>query len=217
MEPIVITHAHFCLSFDALSSEDKATVLEKYQDWNIDYDWWDSVYKWFEEYALAEYGVKVDPERISFRGFYSQGDGASFTGHVVDIEKVIASGKPTRRYHRPEQFNRVIRYMFNECGLSLTTHSTGFYDTSQATEIERYKVNPHETYYPGQQDAYVFAEDALEWLESQWVDICNELAYSLYSNLEQAYDYLTSDEALAESFEANECLFEIGTGKMVYR
>lgn len=74
-------------SFDELSSEAKKHAIDSNRDYSIEgYDWWDAIIEGFVE-DMEEIGLEnVDPQ---FSGFYSQGDGASFTARVRDNEKFL--------------------------------------------------------------------------------------------------------------------------------
>ena len=61
-------------------------VLEEYRDWTTDHDWWDYIYEnWIEKLG----GLGFNDVEISFSGFWSQGDGASFTAKSIDVAKYI--------------------------------------------------------------------------------------------------------------------------------
>lgn len=69
-----------------ISSQAMDKVRSYLQDVATDGDWYDYVYGVWKE-ALEQIGFgDID---ISFRGFCSQGDGASFTAKVWDFEKLI--------------------------------------------------------------------------------------------------------------------------------
>jgi len=87
------------LHFNQLNDEAKERAREWYRDSGLDYDWWVHVYdEWKAE--LKEMGF--DNVDISFSGFSSQGDGASFTADRFDFLKWAnwhMSNKPTERGH----------------------------------------------------------------------------------------------------------------------
>lgn len=62
-----------------------------YIEIDLHYDWYESTSEWFLE-ILDAAGVSAEVKDISFSGFWSQGDGASFTGNFylneVDIPKL---------------------------------------------------------------------------------------------------------------------------------
>lgn len=73
-------------NFDDLSDDAKENAMEHYAysdpNW-LDYEWWDGVYEDFTE-EMEKFGVyDID---ISWSGFNSQGDGASFTSDKIESE-----------------------------------------------------------------------------------------------------------------------------------
>lgn len=68
----------------------KESVLERVRQWlgdaNTDDNWYEYDYELWEK-ALESIGL-MDP-KIQFSGFWSQGDGASFTADWIDKEKLI--------------------------------------------------------------------------------------------------------------------------------
>src|ERR1035441_4221080 len=63
-----------------LSPAAQKRARDWYREHCLDYEWWDSDYDHWKE-KLGELGfTKV---AIKFSGFYSQGDGASFTASVI--------------------------------------------------------------------------------------------------------------------------------------
>jgi hypothetical protein len=53
-------------------------IIEKYRDINTDFDWYNYT---IEEFVgeMESKGLDIDPKNVKFSGFWSQGDGASFT------------------------------------------------------------------------------------------------------------------------------------------
>lgn len=86
-------------TFQQLDDAGKERARDNYRTSGLDYDWWDHIYEeWHEE--LREMGFS-NPE-ISFSGFASQGDGASFTANGFDFLKWanwFMSSKPVERGH----------------------------------------------------------------------------------------------------------------------
>ncbi len=85
--------------FDKLSDEAKEVAREWYREHMNDYEWWDHIYdEWKEELNdMGFYNVE-----IAFSGFWSQGDGASFTADSFDLEKWTKwffSDKPKEQGH----------------------------------------------------------------------------------------------------------------------
>lgn len=73
---------------DNISPERKAALIEKYHDINVedDFPWYECVFEDFHA-EMSTCGVEV--EDILFSGFWSQGDGACFSGNVYDWSKLF--------------------------------------------------------------------------------------------------------------------------------
>lgn len=71
--------------FDELEGRAKEHARNKLIEWATDHEWWDGVYD-----LAKEDGAKrgFDIEDIRFSGFWSQGDGASWTGSV-DVKQFV--------------------------------------------------------------------------------------------------------------------------------
>jgi hypothetical protein len=74
-------------SFEELSPEAQKNALDNNRDLNVDYEGWeDGVAEGFKE-DMREIGI--DDITISYSGFHSQGDGASFTSDDIDTRKLF--------------------------------------------------------------------------------------------------------------------------------
>lgn len=71
--------------FDELEGRAKEKAAETLRDWATDHEWWDAVYAIAKEDG-AKRGFEI--EDIRFSGFWSQGDGASWTGSV-DVKQFV--------------------------------------------------------------------------------------------------------------------------------
>ena len=177
----------------------KEKLIEKYRYANVEYfNWWEFIFYDFIEDA-AKKGFEVEFEDISFSGFCSQGDGASFTGNV-DVEKFLL-------YHKAgNEFRGILNAMRNfGGGVAIVRNSYGYshektcglggddiydaieYYTQEDKDGERRKKLMNDR------------EKVLSWIEDVRLQLCKEL----YKMLEKEYEYLTSDKAVLESIEAN--------------
>ena len=64
-------------TFEELTKERQRVEIENYKDINVNHDWYTDTISEFEQ-ALGVLGFREI--RTEFSGFWSQGDGASFTG-----------------------------------------------------------------------------------------------------------------------------------------
>ena len=183
MKKIIIT----VYSFDELSDEakQKAIETERHNELRLDYKWWDGVFDNFRE-QFKEIGI--DNADFAFSLSYTQGDYAKLTKGEIDMEKIIP-----KLSFRLEEY---IKYYTSACIIN-----------GDATfDFDDYKEHP--CIY----DYYDYYEKVVEQLEKWLNDKIEELNGELYMALQEEYEYLQSDEVIAEEFKDNETLFyEDGT------
>lgn len=180
-----------------------------YREGGSDHDWYDAVYEDFQRIVeilgihlntrtvrLVGGGTREDP-CIWFTGFWSQGDGASWTG-IYAYRK--SSAADLRAYAPQDQTLQSIaarlqaaqRQNFYQLRAKVTHRGNYYHSYSMAIEVTR--DGPFSQEIAG--DAEVIIVNALR-----------DLAKWLYRQLEQEYDYLTSDEAVDEMLIANSYTF----------
>lgn len=167
-----------------LSPEAKERALAWLAE-GLDYEWWDSVYDDAKEVGEC-LGVRVDD--ISFSGFYSQGDGCCFSGYYTYRK---GWKKALKDYASKDQ--ELIRI-----GQELQSiQRESFY--SLAGEIkggDRYWRTNIELHWQ-----YSAHEQAIN-------DVLSNFADWIYNNLRREYEWLTSEEQLIETAEANGYMFD---------
>lgn len=179
-------------------------LIEKYRDINVDHDWWDCVYDCFRE-DMEQAGIEVDDMRFS--GFWSQGDGASFTGYM--------RSKPFFDHHKlAETYPYITKLMAMGGDFTLSITRTGHrYVHENTVSVDLSFTDMFYTIVPrddgGLRDAIAEQWDKL--LDAEYLalidtvqDIVRDYCRDLYHRLEEEYDYLTSDEAVWEAIVANE-------------
>lgn len=182
-----------------MTEDQKAALIERYRDINVDYRWWDYTYDDFAVICKI-LGIEMDKHGPSFSGFWSQGDGASFTGSFtpVGIEKAPA----LMREHAPkdEELHRIADKL---CEINLiyfakfygSIKRSGHYCHSHAMSVEIGMSDEEEDYWP---------DEVFEIVETTFQDLMRDLADWLYAQLEAEYDHLTSDEVVWDAIVANE-------------
>jgi len=192
-----------------LSESAKERARAWYQEECLDYDWHEWVYEDFETVCgllgvtlrtshvpLMGGGTRETP-RVFFRGFWSQGDGASFEGvyryaqgasaairaHAPRDNELHAIADALADVQRPNFYQLVgdIRQSGNYC-----------HEYSMVIEVER--------------DSHSW-QDMTDGAETAVVGAMRDLARWLYRQLELEYSYLTSDEAIDETIAANDYTF----------
>lgn len=184
-----------------MTEDQKAALIERYRDINVRYEWWDATYDNFAEICKI-LCIELDKNEPSFSGFWSQGDGASFTGHFspYGVEKAPA----LMREHAPkdEELHRIADKL---CEINLIYFAkfygditrSGYYCHSHTmgVEIVVWDEDEDEDYWP---------DEVFSIVEETFLDLMRDLADWLYKTLEAEYYYLTSDEAVWDAIEANE-------------
>lgn len=172
--------------FEELSDAAKKKVIEELRDINIWDDWHEYTIEDFKE-DLTEVGFE-NPE-VCYSGFCSQGDGASFDARC-NIEKLVKTigdkrFKPLVKLYRAGLFG-------------LTIEKTSFANhyshekTRYITEEFAFNCDKHRKLM----DLGCRFQSYVESLRRDW---CQDI----YHKLEREYDYLTSEEAIKETIEAN--------------
>lgn len=190
--------------FSELKEEAKETALDKMRDINTDYRWWDFEYDNFK--TIAEYvGVTVDLKKTYFCGFYHQGQGSSYTASVNIIKLLQGVKEMAWKAYAPKA----------ELDFPVINIDRRVLDLIQRDIIDTWaKVEPtnRETSVNVSIDLnfsynrcgnYNCIEDELSRLEEDITDVCEQLNHFLFTALQKAYEYLTSDAAITETIKAN--------------
>lgn len=164
--------------------------------------WWDTAYEEAKTDALP-LGFRVDD--IEFSGFYSQGDGAAWSG-IVDIPKFI---EVNNLQEKPDWFllyelvriGCVYRRMEIYTSGRMQMCSSGFADMCDDDYIVDSGVLMGAT-------IGTLLEGVILWeMEGVMLDAAKDYASGIYNALMQEYDYLTSEESFVDYCEANEMDF----------
>ena len=170
----------------------KQKVLEKHHDINTEFDWYDfTLDDWKQKLEAAGF---LNPE-IQFTGFWSQGDGASFTCNNIDLVK------------------------FMESEQTFTQRQINIIRALQEYNIISFKINRRAFQYSHKYTCYVDFTDygiRANWNHIQKIidnvhsSIISRRLYlcdDIYESLEKEYDYLSSEEAIMETLECNDYEF----------
>jgi hypothetical protein len=188
------------------------TFLDEHRYINVDYDWWDCVYDDFTQ-ICGILGIQLEKREPCFSGFWSQGDGASWEGTYLPMgsswrpDAVYDQAPAKIREHAPEdgELHRIADELCFLARLYGPVHAAvrrgrygGNYVHSNTMQIS------HWEYYDSEVELDEVDSDILNHIEETLLQLFRDLADWLYKTLEREYDYLISDEAVAESLEANE-------------
>lgn len=204
--------------FPELSERAKDRVRRGYQDMHD--EWWDCIYEQAKEDGKAR-GFDIDG--IHFSGFASQGDGACWTGRI-DPKMFLQHWLDNQVGPPPADYpQRLAVYEALKTGLytgeKVRIVQSGRYTHAHSMGTE----GPGGMFYPAEDDNnanMVYDEgpyadagiaqtlDALDcndgsaWMDAffeEMLDAARTYANGIYRDLEQEYDYLTSDEYIAET------------------
>lgn len=175
--------------FDELSDDAKKKALENLRYVNVDGacdDW----YKWTIEDFKADLSLAgFMADNVRFTGFCSQGDGASFTGKVVNFKEFC---KKTG-FRFPVNHDKL---MTIDLDIRISRQDWRY--------CHKYTVSANIYGYDNTNTDEVNGAMALERFVNDWEV---EQADILYSKLEQEYDCLTSDDEVIETIKANKWEF----------
>ena len=179
-------------SFQELASDVQEKLIEKHVNINTEFDWFDFIVEdWINK--LNQIGF-ID-SKIFFSGFYSQGDGACFTCERVDIPLIINSliycnGSYDKQYDIIEKLT-----YGGLCNCWLENVSSNY--CHENTVITHFRI----------EHGHCFFDSIAKDIEKEINDLRKLLCYSIYQELEQDYEYLTSEEAIKDTLTANEYEF----------
>jgi hypothetical protein len=176
-------------------TQEQMKLIEKYRDINTEDEFWhelliDDFVEQMEELGLKEV-------KLSYSGFWSQGDGASFTGRVQDTKKFLI-GTMGLNPLIAEALEDWITIDFDR-----TTHHYVHEKTCRTN-----------VYWDGEEEIVLLdrldieikfnAEEFVEDLESKIEDWRYSTCKEIYRSLGKEWDRLSSDEEVWETLQAND-------------
>lgn len=201
-------------TFDQLSERAQQRALDTTRDWNIDDGWWDCVYE-DAVHMASLMGIKIDTDsrrtrnnssakypRIYFSGFWSQGDGASFSGSyacrpnaVKDITMerddpiLIAIAEELTALQVSATFEFGYPFVCSITTGSQNSHS----GTMDISNVELDGCDDGAAKRWSARTTWDLDNDALDAL-----DLFRRFADWIYAQLKTEYEYLTSDAIIKE-------------------
>lgn len=183
------TRTYNVYKFEELSEEQQKKVIEKHRDINVDFQGYDETTLEDLKDELEKLGFS-SPE-ISYSGFWSQGDGASFTCTDIDILKFLKEKKLVTKYR---ECKKDIEEGEISASIYRNTHHYS-HENSCSISIDDYHAKA--------------SDKILLELENELEKARLELCEKIYKRLESEYDYLTSDEVVKETLLCNDYDFTI--------
>jgi len=197
-----IVNEYFVYDFNELSDNAKEYAIEKYNDINTDgYEWWiDELIDFSDE--IETNGIEIDYKDIYFSIAYSQSDYLYFDKGSVDGIKYIESFKTFStmdKYQKLAEF-----YQKNDGNLSFSIIGNSY---RKRHYVEFSGDNFFDLIDDIDDNEYKEMEMLINELEKDIDEYINEIAGNLHKKLYRVYEYLTSDDAIIETFLANEYTF----------
>lgn len=207
--------------YEDLSPKAKEKALEWWAS-TQDHEWWDCTYANAKEDGKAK---GFDIEDIRFSGFWSQGDGASWTGRVdlkQFLEHHLKEDNPD--HHRYFVLQALLDEGWVETYVNVSMYGFHYvhsgqmrFDSTDFSAVDRLDKDAEERLQadgPLQRaDIYqlwqgIEGEYLIEDLEGWIIEEAREYADKIYADLEAEYDHLTSEESLIESAYINGWRFD---------
>jgi len=206
-------------SFEDLPEEIQEKLIEeeiKNAEEGLDYRWWDDVYEMWTE-KLECMGFK--DIKIQFTGFWSQGDGASFTAKYCDSEKIINSlfldDEGSIPWLNKKGLGDKAQQAIKRWRLWFELAERGMLDFKVIRQSHNYV---HENSVTGNMDVDIGglnestnfdAKCDFITLESSFEEWVRGLCQEIYSDLEKEYEWLTSYEVAKENLISRELEYNI--------
>ena len=213
-------------TYQQLTDEAKEKVKQWWYEHGAEYDWWDDTYEDFKRDGY-ELGFVID--KMNFTGFYSQGDGACWEGQI-DVATWLKTH--TEDSIARDAWRALIAEDFCDKHFSIHTKNNHYshsntmtcvgWDWVDANGEEDYLYLTKPSIFQGMHYKELhnlirstdFPYTDPNDIEQAGFESAKEYADELYKRLREEYEYLTSEESLIESCEANDWQFN-EEGEMV--
>lgn len=182
-------------------------------EYQTSHDWWEFVYESWNELLTA---VGFENAKISFTGFASQGDGASFTADC-DIEKLAKAFSSPIEPSECWKENGELAYLADKLeGIEHAPQFARLAGLGDWISLKVVRTSHHYCHYNTCGLEWELCDNGRECdkvyrLLSQFVEsvelLRKDICKAIYDALESEYDYLTSDESCAEHAEEHDYLF----------
>ena len=171
--------------YEELSENAKARARDWYREGGLDYDWYDSLFDWAKQ-AGACLGVQVDD--IRFSGFWSQGDGASFTGTY--------RYRPGWRVALRAEFGGEALAELERIGSVLQAAQMPVFYKGSAVVSQRGR-------YCHEYSADIECDPSTTSFEADTQEALRDFMRWVYTQLGREYEYLVADGTVEEAILAN--------------
>jgi hypothetical protein len=183
-------------SYDELSEDAKEKNLEKLYDINVDFDDW---HEWiFDKWTNLLEKMGFEEVTISYTGFWSQGDGASFTCKGFNVLTWLKYYKACNKFR--SVFGQIAGKNLPYISGQITRYGHYYYERSTIFNLE---VLEYAGDLRSQNQFYGQVKEIINWIKDEIIDLNRQI----YRDLEKEYRYQTSREQVEDTILANEYLF----------
>lgn len=178
--------------FSELNEDAKQKAIDSLRDINTDYEWWDCT---IQDLTVALESIGFSGVEIAFSGFWSQGDGARFTGQYSYEKGALSKVKKeypefTGLHELAETLQELNKPYFYSLRFKLGVLNS-LYCHENTSGLEWSECDTKEDGWP--------SDDT----DNAIVETCREFMREIYTMLEKEYDFLTSDECVIETIASN--------------
>jgi hypothetical protein len=179
------------MKYQDLSDEAKEVALDEHKNNAADYSWDDDTKQYWVEKLEAK-GIFVDENDIQWTGFWSQGDGLSFTGDIA-LRTFMEEHSMIRENHKELYLSSV---PFNGEALAdwyiRLTRMSHNYSHAHTVQIEVSDLICSAHDEDGMWELWAQAENEI-------LNQCRDYMGEMYCELEKEYEYIISEKALIEA------------------
>ena len=175
-------------TFDELSEESKQRVIEPFREaYEPDYD---IIYDEFIIDMSEQYGANLKTEEITWSGFWSQGDGASF---ICDFDTEVLL--PILKEELNEEQVALLEEL--DAQIDCASIRTGYQYSHENTVRGKVSIYYGDAYY----DRMVQINEIHDILENKLTEIIRKESKNLYRQLEDFYDKEMENERIVEEIK----------------
>ena len=200
--------------FDELPQDLKEKVLQKYRYINVDHEWWDHLLENFIT-EVAREGIIVEYDDISFDIYSRNAHFGVYTDKLsIDFEKFMTGRE--KRYLKIYNVDYEVRYIPRKVGIWYSDFPFARWNCTEGDAVSfTIYFDEEKAERNGYEKVEKRIRDILSGAAWRAMSTLTELCRKYYRALEEEYDHLTSDEAVAETLRINEYMFD-ETGTIVH-
>ena len=182
-------------TYDELSEAAQEKARDWWRDGGLNYEWWDFI---IDDAKRIGRLLGIDIDKVYFSGFSSQGDGAWFVGEYQyrsgSVQAIKAECPKDKELHRiAETLRDIQRRHFYSLTAAVTHRGNYFHEYCTDINIT--------------DDRCEYWQEVSDDTSESLSDVLHDFMHWIYARLESEYEWLNSDQQVAEAIVINECEF----------